>query len=187
MSFIEARSPGEPLVPPLSFVVVSLGSQGSLSDDPAGRLAAERILARGWVVRERSFVPESPEKLRLVLERWISARDADAVFISGGTGIVLDSDGEGAPRRVRASSLDVVRSLMDRELPGFAECLRGCCQSRYGTAAAFISALAGIVRDKFVFVVPGIPAVAQLALEVIIEPQLESLIAEVRRTGTDVG
>ena len=84
-----------------------------------------------------------------------------AVIVSGGTGI--------ARRDVTIESL---KSLWTKELPGFGELFRALSFAEIGAAAFLSRATAGIVAGKFVAVVPGSPAACRLAMERLILPEI---------------
>jgi molybdenum cofactor biosynthesis protein B len=87
--------------------------------------------------------------------------ELDAMIISGGTGV--------APRDCTA---DVVRALLDKELPGFGELFRSLSYQEIGSAAFMSRAIAGVARGKFLAALPGSTGGCRLAMEKLVIPEL---------------
>ena len=97
---------------------------------------------------------------------------ADVVLALGGTGISK-----------RDVTVEAIRSLVEKELPGFGELFRALSVKEIGTAAILSRATLGATSEgKLLAVTPGSPAAVQLALKEILVPQLKHLLREVRKT-----
>lgn len=91
---------------------------------------------------EHTIIPDDPEALRFLLER---AEDemVDVVFTTGGTGI--------GPRDFTP---DVVKDLLDKEIPGVMEAIR----IKYGTEkpnALLSRGVAGVMSSTLIYTLPG--------------------------------
>ncbi len=91
---------------------------------------------------EHTIIPDDPESLRVLLER---AEDdlVDVVFTTGGTGI--------GPRDFTP---DVVKDLLDKEIPGVMESIR----IKYGTDkpnTLLSRGVAGVMSSTLIFTLPG--------------------------------
>ena len=85
-------------------------------------------------------IPDCENKLKQVLEK---AADFDFIFTTGGTGI--------GPRDI---TVDVIKPLLDKEIPGIMDMIR----IKYGMEKpnALISrSIAGLIGNTMVFVLPG--------------------------------
>jgi molybdenum cofactor biosynthesis protein B len=91
------------------------------------------------------------------------------VLLTGGTGL--------GPRDL---SVDVVRDMCTKDIPGFGELFRYLTYQVHGTAALATRAMACAVGDRLVFVTPGSTDAVGLALEKLILPEVRHLIAELR-------
>ncbi|HWJ56166.1 MAG TPA: molybdopterin-binding protein, partial [Vicinamibacterales bacterium] len=100
------------------------------------------------------------------------AGDADAVIVTGGTGI--------GPRD---RTPDAVGALFDQRLPGFGELFRMLSFQDIGAAAMLSRADAGVVGRALVFLLPGSPAAVELAVRRLIAPELTHAIGQLRRDG----
>ncbi|MFN7145451.1 MAG: molybdenum cofactor biosynthesis protein B, partial [Myxococcota bacterium] len=90
-----------------------------------------------------------------------------AVVLTGGTGI-----------SARDCTPAVVRTRLDRELPGFGELFRMLSWQDVGSAAMLSTALGGVARGRPVFSLPGSPKACRLAMEKLILPELGHLVSE---------
>jgi molybdenum cofactor synthesis domain-containing protein len=91
---------------------------------------------------EHTIIPDNPEALRVLLER---AEDelVDVVFTTGGTGI--------GPRDFTP---DVVKELLDKEIPGIMESIR----MKYGLEkpnALLSRGIAGVMGETLIYAMPG--------------------------------
>ena len=99
------------------------------------------------------------------------ARDGvDAVILTGGTGV--------APRDVTP---EAVEPLLDRVVPGFGELFRMLSYQDIGSAAMLSRALAGLVRGRVVFALPGSRGAVELAMERLVLPEIGHLLGEARK------
>jgi len=95
----------------------------------------------------------------------------DAVLLTGGTGLGS-----------RDRTVEAIRPLLEKELPGFGELFRVVSfQEQVGAAAILSRALAGGAKGKLVASMPGSRAAVELALTRILLPELRHAIRELRR------
>ncbi|MCS7098941.1 MAG: molybdopterin-binding protein [Sulfolobales archaeon] len=127
-----------------------------------------RILSRYNVgLGGHEVVPNDRDLIIEALAR--NLEKCDVVLVSGGTGL--------GPRDV---SVDVVRGMCSKDIPGFGELFRYITFQIHGSAALATRAIACAVRDKLVFVTPGSPAAVELALDKLVLPEIRHLVAELR-------
>jgi len=159
--------------PPAGSVRVALvtaSDSRTPADNEGGRVLRERIEAAGFQVTSESLLAEDPAALRDAVAGL--ARDADAVIVTGGTGI--------APRD---RTPEAVGALFERRLPGFGELFRMLSFQEVGPAAMLSRADAGVVGAALVFLLPGSPAAVALAVERLIAPELAHAVGQLRRPG----
>jgi molybdenum cofactor biosynthesis protein B len=94
----------------------------------------------------------------------------DAVVITGGTGI--------APSDV---TVEAVTPLLEKQLPGFGELLRKISYDKIGSAAMMTRAIAGVVKGKAVFCLPGSPDGVATAVTSLILPELGHVLSIARQ------
>jgi molybdenum cofactor biosynthesis protein B len=152
-------------------VVLTISDSRTLNTDESGALMERLLVEGGHVVSARHLVTNDEAQLRSRLIEALERDDIDAVLCTGGTGL-------GA----RDRTVDVVRPLLERELPGFGELFRMLSYlEQIGAAAILSRALAGSARGKFVVVLPGSKAAVELAMTRLVVPELQHALRELRR------
>ncbi len=139
--------------------VITASDTRTADNDTSGQLIKEFLEAAGHRVAWYEIVPDVPDRIAEAVTRHLL--DLDALILTGGTGI--------APRDCTA---DVVRGLLDKELPGFGELFRMLSYQEIGSAAFLSRAVAGIREGRFIAALPGSPAGCRLAMEKLILPEI---------------
>lgn len=143
----------------LNVGVITTSDTRTPENDTSGKLIREMLEDAGHRVPFYTIVPDEAERIRDAITNNLAAMDA--IIITGGTGI--------APRDCTA---DVVRSLLDKELPGFGELFRTLSYQEIGSAAFLSRAVAGVRQGKFVAALPGSTGGCRLAMEKLILPEI---------------
>ena len=151
-----------------AFVITSSDTRNEASDD-SGRLIKEKLAAAGHAVAGHRVVRDEPSELRAALEEAASS-GAGAVIVNGGTGIGK-----------RDQTVETLRPMLEKELPGFGEIFRGLSFQEIGSPAMLSRALAGTWRGMIVFALPGSPQAARLAMDALILPELGHAVREITR------
>jgi molybdopterin adenylyltransferase len=154
----------------LGFGILTVSSSRTLADDASGDVAERAIVAAGHRLVERLVVPDDTAAIQGAVRALLAHHEIDAVVLDGGTGV---SPGDLTP--------EAVRPLLDREIEGFGELFRMLSYRQIGAAAMLSRALAGVVRDKAVFALPGSPKAVQLGLEELVLPEVAHLLGQARR------
>jgi len=150
--------------------IITVSDTRTLETDASGQEMARLIESKGHHAVSRTVVPDEPALIGGELRRQIASAGVDAVLLSGGTGL--------SPRD---GTIEVVRTFVDRELPGFGELFRSVSFGQIGSAAMMSRAMAGIAGGKPVFSLPGSRAAVVLGMEKLILPELGHLIYELRK------
>lgn len=149
--------------------VLTCSDSRAQADDVSGRALREGLEAAGHSVVGQTVVRDEPEQIRAAVERGLQG-GARAVLVSGGTGITR-----------RDQTVEAIRPLLEKEIPGFGELFRMLSFQEVGSAAWLSRALAGTVRGALVFVLPGSPNAVRLALDRLILPELGHAVRELSR------
>ncbi|MBW7932420.1 MAG: MogA/MoaB family molybdenum cofactor biosynthesis protein [Gemmatimonadaceae bacterium] len=152
-------------------VVITVSDSRTVATDESGALMERLLIDAGHVVVERQLLKNDEDPLRAALVAALERTDVDAVLCTGGTGLGS-----------RDRTVEVVRPLLERELPGFGELFRSLSYlEQIGAAAMLSRAIAGAARGKFVAVMPGSKAAVELALTRLIIPEIKHALRELRR------
>lgn len=149
--------------------IVTVSTTRSASTDISGPLLRDLLSTAGHVVSGHTMVPDDPAAIGAAIDA-ILAGDAEAIVLTGGTGV---SARDCTPR--------VVRERVERELPGFGELFRLLSYNDIGSAAMLSTAMGGVVRGRPIFALPGSPKACRLAMEKLILPELSHLVGELRK------
>ena len=152
-------------------VVLTISDSRTSATDESGALIERLLVEAGHVVVERQLLSNDEAPLRAAIKGLLARAEVDALLCTGGTGLGS-----------RDRTVEVVRPLLERELPGFGELFRVLSfQEQVGAAAMLSRALAGVASGKFVAVMPGSRAAVELAMTRLLMPELQHAIRELRR------
>ncbi len=151
-----------------AFVVTCSDSRDEKRDE-SGRAIRERLEGAGHSVCGYRVIRDEPEAIRASLDE-AAAAGARAVVFNGGTGIGR-----------RDCTIETLRPLFEKELPGFGELFRALSFQQIGSPAMMSRAAAGTIRGMVVFALPGSPHAVRLAMDRLILPELGHAVRELTR------
>ncbi len=149
----------------VSFAVVTVSSTRTLAEDAAGDAVVAAVEDAGDEVAVRELVTDDLDGVQSTVSRVADRADVDAVVTLGGTGVTPDD-----------VTVEAVRPLFAKELPGFGELFRSLSREEVGTATVASRATAGIVGDTPVFSLPGSEAAARLGVREIVLAEAAHLV-----------
>jgi molybdopterin adenylyltransferase len=98
-------------------------------------------------------------------------KEIDVILLNGGTGIAK-----------RDVTIEVVQSLLEKEITGFGEIFRMLSYLEdIGSAAILSRAVAGVSDDTAIFSIPESSGAVRLAMEKIIIPEINHVVREIRK------
>ncbi len=153
--------------PSFGIALLTISDTRAEADDESGSLMEEIIVREGFDPVRREIVREEPDRLREAFREVVDRADVDVLITSGGTGISH-----------RDRTLEVLRPMLDRELPGFGELFRRLSFDEIGAYTVMSRATAGRIDTTVVFALPGSPNAVELALEEIVVPILPHAVRE---------
>jgi molybdenum cofactor biosynthesis protein B len=150
--------------------VVTVSDTRTVDTDEGGRLAAELCRAAGFSLVGGAILPDDLGRVRDHVGGLCRDGQADAVLVTGGTGLAR-----------RDTTTEALAPLFDKTLPGYGELFRALSFAEIGAAAMLSRAMAGTIGEVVVFTLPGSPAGVRLALDRLIIPELAHIVSQVRR------
>jgi molybdenum cofactor biosynthesis protein B len=139
-------------------------------EDPSGDLIVETLQKAGHTVIFRELVPDDEVLIGKYVSRALGMEKVNSIILCGGTGI--------SPKDV---TIEAVRPLLVKTLPGFGELFRKLSFDEIGSAAVLSRALAGVAdQGKAVFCIPGSPQAVGLVLEKLILPEAGHILKHAR-------
>jgi molybdenum cofactor biosynthesis protein B len=164
------RAEGDAL-PAIRCAVVTVSDSRTVDTDESGALMKRLLEGAGHSVADYALLRNDEPRVRDHTRLLLARADVDAVLLTGGTGLGS-----------RDRTVEAVRPLLDKELPGFGELFRVVSfQEQIGAAAILSRAVAGGANGKLVVSMPGSRAAVELALTRILLPELRHAIRELRR------
>ena len=138
--------------------------------DETGKLAKMILSEAGHEVAEYGIVPNDADKIKDWLVDVIENSETPIIITSGGTGM-------GSVDR----TVDVARTLFEKELPGFGEYFRRLSYEEVGIAGLMSRSTSGVVNKKIIFCLPGSRGAMRTALNEIILPGVGHMLWELNR------
>jgi len=132
--------------------------------DESGDVICELARKAGHVIVFRSLVSDFKPDIRLkTLEA--TKFQVDVILLTGGTGV--------SPTDV---TIESIKPLLDKELPGFGEIFRLESVKQIGGAAMLSRALLGVMNDIVVVCLPGSPEGVRLGMKILL-PELPHIVS----------
>ncbi len=161
---------GHGVTGPVSYAVVTVSSTRRIDEDAAGDAVVAAVEDEGDEVAVRQLVTDDYDGVQATVDNVSDRSDVDAVVTVGGTGVTPDD-----------VTVEAVRPLFGKELPGFGELFRSLSYEQVGTATVASRATAGIVEDTPVFCLPGSEDAARLGARRIVVGEASHLVGLARR------
>lgn len=149
----------------ITFAVLTVSSERTLKNDPAGDAIESSLAEEGYEVVTRELVNDKFDTVQRTVTTLISRDDVDAVVTAGGTGVAPNDQ-----------TVEAINPLLDKELPGFGELFRSLAQDQVGTSIIGTRSTAGISDGVPLFCLPGNANATKLGTEKIIIPQTTHLV-----------
>jgi len=131
------------------------------SPDKSGDIIQELLEKQGHAVVARQLLPDGKPRLRAAVRRLAKDENVHVIITTGGTGL--------SPTDV---TIEAVRDLLEKELPGFNALFTQLSYTQVKSAAILSRAIAGSINGKILFCLPGSPRACELAMKSIILPEL---------------
>ena len=157
--------------PGVRCAVVTVSDSRTVETDESGALMKRLLEEAGHIVVAYALFKNDEDAVSDHVKSLLARSDVDAVLLTGGTGLGS-----------RDRTVEAVRPLMEKELPGFGELFRVVSfQEQVGTAAILSRAVAGGANGKLIVSMPGSKAAVELALTRILLPELRHTLRELSR------
>lgn len=153
----------------ISCAVITVSDTRNIETDQSGRHIKEILESCNHQVPYYEIIPDERDIIRQTVVKVIHKEDIEAVIISGGTGISY-----------RDVTIESIKPLFEKELPGFGELFRYLSyQYDIGTASILSRATCGVSNNRIIFSLPGSLKAVQLAMGKIILTELGHMAIEI--------
>jgi molybdopterin adenylyltransferase len=158
----------------VGIITVSDSRSRGEREDKSGEMIRNLVLQMDAEVIEQTIIPDELKEVQEELVRMVHSVKADLIITTGGTGLSS-----------RDVTPEATLSIIDKEVPGFAEAMRA--ESFKKTPHALLSrAVVGIRRQTLIINLPGSPKAVEECLSLImpaIPHAIEVLRGEVVECG----
>lgn len=154
--------------------VVTISSSRTLADDPSGDYVIETLVEEGHDVVTRELIPDDYDDIQHIVDTLVRRDDVDLVVTTGGTGVTPDD-----------RTIEAVRPLFEKELPGFGELFRRYSSTEVGTRVVGTRSTAGIIDGSLVICLPGSADAVRLGIDKIVVKEAPHLAGRIQRDRTD--
>lgn len=138
------------------------------AEDFSGKAIKELLEAADHKISFYRLVSDTKNSVTEVVFEALDS-SADIIITSGGTGL--------SPKDL---TIESITPLFEKEIPGFGELFRYKSLEEIGTSVILTRAIAGVIKGKAVFCLPGSPNAVKLALSEIIIPEAGHIVRHVR-------
>ncbi len=144
-----------------SVAVITLSDSRTAKEDESGDIIQRLLEQHGHTVAIRKLIADNRTVLRATMRELARQKDVDVIITTGGTGIA-SSD----------ITIETVKGMLEKELPGFTSLFMLLSYQQAKSASMLSRAMAGTLKGKVVFCLPGSPRACKLATEALIIPEL---------------
>jgi molybdenum cofactor biosynthesis protein B len=148
--------------------IITVSTTRNKETDTSGKAIQEIFAGAGIPVMHYAVVPDQIEDIRL--ELFQALKTCNCILLDGGTGLTNDD-----------VTIEAVSPLMEKKIDGFGELFRMKSYEEIGTSAMLSRAIAGTIRGKAVFCIPGSPAAVTLATKTLIVPEISHILSHANK------
>ena len=149
--------------------LITLSSTRSADNDQSGDLIQKALEQAGHTIAVRKLISDNRTVLRATIRELVRQKDVEVIITNGGTGI--------SPSDI---TIETIRGMLDKELPGFNALFMLLSYPQAKSAAMLSRAMAGTLKGKVVFCLPGGPRACKMATEELILPELGHMMMLLR-------
>ena len=143
--------------------------KGEAVTDVSGDIIEDLLKKAGHMVLFRRTVSDDKTMIEHSVKSVLDNPGVDAAVFCGGTGITH-----------RDITIETVCPFFEKTLPGFGEFFRRLSYDKMGAAAITTRSIAGVVKGKVLFCIPGSPDAARLGVELLISPEAGHIVKHAR-------
>lgn len=152
----------------LKIAIISVSSTRTITEDESGLWIKKISEKEGHRVVFHKVVPDNKRNITTALFDAINLSDAQAVLLTGGTGISS-----------KDVTIEAISPLFQKELTAFGPVFAQLSSEKIDSAAIMSRATAGIVSRTAVFCMPGSLRACKLACKALIFPELGHIVKHI--------
>jgi molybdenum cofactor biosynthesis protein B len=146
-------------------LAVTVGDTRTRANDATGRLLDDLLQQEGISVVRHPIIKDEARLIQEMVQDASDENSADAIVLTGGTGISK-----------RDQTHEALEAIFHKRLDGFGEAFRRLAWDQIGPRAVLFRVTAGVVNGCPIFALPGSSHAVRLAVTQIIVPMLADAI-----------
>ncbi len=147
----------------LNIILYVVSDSRNERSDKSGKVLKEKITKSGHNIVDIKIIIDDKSLIKKNLKNCSIDNKIDVVILTGGTGLTG-----------RDSTPEAVKEVLTKEIPGFGEIFRYISYKKIGTSSLQSRAIGGVLKNTFIFSIPGSPSACKDAWDKILKFQLDS-------------
>jgi len=152
----------------ISVSIITVSSTRNKENDSSGATILTLLKDQGISIKHYAIVPDQIDAIRN--ELYISMKTTNCIIFNGGTGLTYDD-----------CTIEAIAPLLEKKIDGFGEFFRMKSLQEIGTSAMLSRAIAGVIREKVIFCIPGSTPAVTLATKELILPEITHILSHANR------
>ena len=148
---------------PVRIAILTVSDTRTQANDTSGDILIERLEMAGHELADRKILKDDKNLIQDQVKDWTAREDIHVIVSTGGTGLTG-----------RDVTVEAMRPLFDKEIDGFSVVFHMVSFGTVGLSTLQSRACAGLIRETFVFCLPGSNGAAKDGWDKVIRDQLDS-------------
>jgi len=148
--------------------VITVSTTRTKETDSSGKTIQAILTEAKIPVQHYAVVPDQIEAIRL--ELYQALKTCNCIIIDGGTGLTHDD-----------CTIEAITPLLEKKIDGFGELFRMKSYGEIGTSTMLSRAVAGTIRGRVVFCIPGFTPAVTLATKTLIVPEIPHILSHANK------
>ena len=146
----------------INIAIITISDTRTLFNDKSGDLLSKKITNYGHKVVNRKIIKDNVNLIKKTILKLAKDNSIDAIITSGGTGLTG-----------RDSTPEAIKDISNKIIEGFGELFRQISYEKIGTSTIQSRSVAAVIKDTYVFALPGSTNACNDAWEKILKFQLD--------------
>ncbi|MBP0725764.1 MogA/MoaB family molybdenum cofactor biosynthesis protein [Bacillus sp. RG28] len=150
--------------------VLTVSDTRDTNNDESGKLIKTLLIEKNHSVVDYKITKDDLSSIVTIVNSWIENSEIQVIILTGGTGFTH-----------RDVTYEAISTMLEKEMQGFGELFRGLSYTEIGPKAMFSRAIAGSIKDKAIYALPGSTNAVNLAMVNLILPTCQHFLEELKR------
>lgn len=153
---------------PITGAVITVSTTRTKETDSSGQTIQAILTEAKIPVQHYAVIPDQIEAIRF--ELYQALKTCNCIILDGGTGLTHDD-----------CTIEAVAPLLEKKIDGFGELFRMKSFDEIGTSTMLSRAIAGTIRGRVVFCIPGSTPAVTLATKTLIVPEIAHILSHANK------